>query len=194
MVGGVWYIWDMDVDGPRDKMAKVLEFVKQDVATIRTGRAAPALVENVIIKAYGGSTRLKVVELGTVNVPDAQSLVITPYDNSIIGDIRRDIEAANLGLTPIIDNNVIRIAIPPLTSERRLEYVKMLHRKLEEGRVKVRQIRHDKMAELKRAHEAGDLPEDDKFTVEEELQKVTDEMMDKIEEIGQAKEAELTGS
>ncbi|KKT58359.1 MAG: ribosome recycling factor [Candidatus Amesbacteria bacterium GW2011_GWB1_47_19] len=175
-------------------MAKVLEFVKQDVATIRTGRAAPALVENVIIKAYGGSTRLKVVELGTVNVPDAQSLVITPYDNSIIGDIRRDIEAANLGLTPIIDNNVIRIAIPPLTSERRLEYVKMLHRKLEEGRVKVRQIRHDKMAELKRAHEAGDLPEDDKFTVEEELQKVTDEMMDKIEEIGQAKEAELTGS
>ena len=120
MVGGVWYIWDMDVDGPRDKMAKVLEFVKQDVATIRTGRAAPALVENVIIKAYGGSTRLKVVELGTVNVPDAQSLVITPYDNSIIGDIRRDIEAANLGLTPIIDNNVIRIAIPPLTSERRM--------------------------------------------------------------------------
>ena len=72
--------------------------------------------------------------------------------------------------------------------------MKMLHRKLEEGRVKVRQIRHDKMAELKRAHEAGDLPEDDKFTVEEELQKVTDEMMDKIEEIGQAKEAELTGS
>lgn len=173
------------------KMGKVVEFVKQDVATIRTGRAAPTLVENVIINAYGGTTKLKVVELGTITAPDAQSLVITPYDNSIIGDIRRDLVAANLGLTPIIDNNVIRIAVPPLTGERRMEYVKMLHRKLEDGRVKVRQIRHDKMGDFKRAHEANELPEDDKFTLEEELQKITDEMMEKIEELGKAKEAEL---
>ncbi|OGD06606.1 ribosome recycling factor [Candidatus Amesbacteria bacterium RIFCSPLOWO2_01_FULL_48_50] len=176
------------------KMGRVVDFVRQDVGTIRTGRASSTLVENIIVNAYGGSTKLKVVELGTIAVPDAQSLVITPYDNSIIGDIRRDIEAANLGLTPVIDNNLIRIAVPPLTSERRLEYVKLLHRKLEDGRVKVRQTRHDKMTELKRAHEAGELPEDDRFTLEEQLQKVTDEMMEKIEEIGKAKEAELMGS
>lgn len=182
----------MDLGEIPGKMQKVVDFVRQDVATIRTGRATPSLVENIVINAYGGTTKMRVVELAQITAPDPQSLLITPYDQSIAGDIRRDIVGANVGLTPVLDNNVIRIAVPPLTSERRLEYVKMLHKKLEDGRVKLRQTRHDKMTEIKRAHEANELPEDDKFRLEEELQKLTDKMMEAIEEIGKLKEKELT--
>jgi ribosome recycling factor len=181
----------MDLGDVPVKMQKILEFVKTDVAAIRTGRAVPSLVENIVIKAYGGTSVMKIVELAQVTAPDTQSLLITPYDQSIIGDIRRDIIGANVGLTPVLDNNVIRIAVPALTEERRLEYVKMLHTKLEDGRVKLRQIRHDKMSELKRLGEAKEINEDDQERLEEELQKVTDKMMVEIDVIGKAKEAEL---
>ena len=173
------------------KMAKVMEYVKQDVATIRTGKATPSLVENVMVDAYGGTAKMKVVELATISISDAQSIVISPFDHSIIGEIRRDIEAANLGLTPIIDHEIIRINVPLLTGERRMEFVKMLHRKLEDGRVKIRQLRHDRMSEMKRSFEGGELPEDDKTSLEKELQDLTDKMMMRIEEIGKTKEGEL---
>ncbi len=181
----------MDLGDIREKMQKVLGFVKGDVATIRTGRATPALVENIMINAYGGTTKMRVVELAQIAVSDAQSIMLTPYDQSIVGDIRRDITAANVGLTPVIDNNVIRIAVPALTAERRMEYVKTLHHKLEDGRVKIRQTRHDMMTDLKRKFEDGSLNEDDRRRVEEELQKMTDQMMEEIESLGKAKEAEL---
>lgn len=181
----------MDLGEVPQKMQKAVEFTRGDVATIRTGRANPALVENIYINAYGGTTRLRVMELGTINVPDAHMIVITPFDQSIAGDIRRDLEAANLGVTPVLDNGLIRLTFPPLTSERRLEYVKMLHVKLEDGRVKIRQIRHEKMSELKRLFEEGTLPEDDRFGLEKELQDQTDKMMQEIEDLGKKKEAEL---
>jgi ribosome recycling factor len=181
----------MDLTEVKGKMHKVLDFVKGDIASIRTGRANSSLVENIIVKAYGGSTNMRVMEMASIAVPDAQSLVITPYDASTIGEIRRDIEAANVGLTPVIDNNVIRVAVPALTSERRLEYVKMLHKKLEDGRVKIRQLRHDRMGELKRAFEVKEIYEDDKTRLEKELQDSTDKMMNEIETIGKAKEGEL---
>lgn len=181
----------MNLDEVEPKMHKAMEWLKGEVATIRTGRATSALVENVMIGAYGGSSRMRVIELGTIAVPDAQTITITPYDQSIIGDIRRDIEAANIGLTPSIDNNLIRISVPALTSQRRLEFVKLLHVKLEEGRVKIRQIRHEKMGELKRGFEEGELPEDDRHQWEKELQELTDKMMAEIDAIGLAKEAEL---
>jgi len=172
-------------------MAKVVEFTRGDVATIRTGRANPALVENIIIGAYGNTARMKVVELATITVPEPQSLVVAPYDQSIIGDIRRDIEAANIGVLPVIDNSVIRINFPALTAERRLEYVKLLHHKLEDGRVKIRQVRHDKMTELKRLFEEGTLPEDDRKRLEKDLQELTDKVMGEIETFGKAKETQL---
>lgn len=181
----------MNLGDVPEKMQKTLEFVKSDIASIRTGRATPALVENIIIKAYGGSTQMRVLEMAGITTPDPQSLLITPYDSGTIGEIRRDIEAANIGLTPVIDNGVIRIAVPSLTSERRLEYVKMLHKKLEDGRVKIRQERHEKMNEFKRMAEAKELNEDDRFTAEAELQKLTDKMMLEIESIGKVKESEL---
>lgn len=175
------------------KMQKVVEFVRADVATIRTGRATTSLVENIVIGAYGGTAQMRVLELAGISIPDAQTIVVTPYDQSIIGDIRRDIVAANTGLTPILENNLIRITVPPLTTERRQEYVKMLHKKLEDGRVKIRQTRHDKMSELKRAFDAKELIEDDKRRIEEQLQKITDKMMEQIEETGKLKEKELLG-
>ena len=181
----------MDLGDVSVKMGKVLDFIKQDVSTIRTGKATSALVENVMINAYGGTTKMRVVELGTISVPDVQSLTITPYDPSIIGEIRRDIEAANLGLTPIIDREMVRISVPPLTGERRQEFVKLLHRKLEDGRVKVRQIRHDKMSEMKRGFEEKTLGEDDRERLEKELQELTDKIIAQIEAIGEAKEKEI---
>ncbi len=181
----------VDLEEVKQKMQKLVEYVKNDVASIRTGRANSSLVDNIVINAYGGTTKMKVIEVAQVMVPDAGSITITPYDQSIIGDIRRDIEAANVGLTPVIDNNLIRVAVPSLTSERRLEYVKMLHVKLEDGRVKVRQIRHEKMGELKREFEERKITEDDRSSYELELQKTTDAMMAEIEAIGKTKESEL---
>ena len=174
-----------------EKMQKILDFVRTDIASIRTGRAMPSLVENIVINAYGGSTKMKVIEMASITTPDASSLLITPYDSGTIGEIRRDIEAANTGLTPVIDNGVVRIAVPALTSERRLEYVKMLHKKLEDGRVKIRQVRHEEMTDLKRAFEAKEIFEDDKKKLEDELQKITDKHMVEIENIGEMKEEEL---
>lgn len=183
----------MDLGDVKTKMQKSLDYVRADLATIRTGRANSALVENIVINAYGGTARMKVQELATITVPDAQTIVITPFDQSIIGDIRRDIEAANIGMQPVIDNNLIRLNVPPLTAERRLEYVKLLHVKLEDGRVKIRQIRHEKMTELKKMWEEKEINEDDKNNTEAELQKVTDAMMVEIEALGKIKETEVMG-
>jgi len=181
----------MDLQDTGARMQKAVEFTRGEIGTIRTGRANPSIVENIVINAYGGTAKLRVVELATISVQEAHQLVISPYDQSIAGDIRRDLEAANLGVNPVLDNGIIRMTFPPLTEERRLEYVKMLHGKLEDGRVKIRQIRHEKMTEFKRLFEEGTLPEDDRFTLEKDLQEVTDKMMAVIEEMGKAKEAEL---
>jgi len=181
----------MDLGDTGARMQRAVEFTRGEIGTIRTGRANPALVENIVINAYGGTAKLRVVELATISVQEAHQLVITPYDQSIAGDIKRDLEAANLGVNPVLDNGVIRMTFPPLTEERRLEYVKMLHGKLEDGRVKIRQIRHEKMSEFKRLFEEGTLPEDDRFSLEKELQEVTDKMMAGIEDMGKVKEAEL---
>jgi ribosome recycling factor len=148
-------------------------------------------VENIVCSVYGGSQRLKVVELGLITVPTPGTIVISPYDNSIIGEIRQGIQSANVGLTPIIDNEVIRIQIPPLSEERRKEYVKLLHQQLENGKIMIRQIRHDQMGEIKKAEEEKLISEDEKFRLEEELQKITDEFIGKIEELGEKKEAEI---
>src|SRR5882672_4668523 len=103
----------------KQKIQKVLEIIKGDLATLRTGRATPSLVESIVIAAYGGSTRLKVMELATIGASDAQTLVITPFDPSIAGEIQKGIMDANVGLTPTVDGNIMRINIPPLSEERR---------------------------------------------------------------------------
>ncbi len=181
----------MDFSDVREKMEKSLEIVCGEIAGIRTGRANPALVESLVCSVYGGTQRLKLNELAMISAPDPKTIVIQPFDASIIGEIRQGIEKANLGLVPVIDGEIIRIQVPSLSMERRQEFVKLLHGQLENGRVMVRQVRHEKMVEIKRAFEEKALSEDEKFRLEEELQKITDEFVGKINEMGEKKEAEL---
>ena len=170
------------------KIGKVLDILKGDLDTIRTGRATPSLVENIIINAYGGTAKLKVMELATIGAIDTQTLVITPFDPSIIGEIQKGIEAANAGFTPNIDGNLIRISIPPLSQERRGELIKAMRLKLENGKIMVRQVRHEAMDDIKKEF-AG--LEDDIKRQEKEVQKIVDDTIETIENWGQQKEEEL---
>lgn len=181
----------VNFDDTKMHMDKALEIIRGEIASIRTGRAQPAIVENIVCPVYGGTQYLKVVELGTISAPTPGSIVIQPWDASIIGEIRQGIQAAGTGLTPIIDNDVIRIQIPSLSEERRMEYVKLLHKQLENGKIMIRQIRHDKMSGIKREFDDKLIGEDENFRAEEELQKITDKYVDEIEEVGKKKEAEL---
>jgi ribosome recycling factor len=175
----------------QQKIAKVLEILKQDLGTIRTGRANPALVENIIVTAYGGTTKLRIVELATIGVSDGQTIVITPFDASIIGDIQKGIQDSGAGLNPGSDGHVLRVTIPPLSQERREELSKLMKHKLENGRIMVRQVRHDAMDEIKKAHTDKLLSDDDQEREEKEVQKIIDETMKTIDEMGNQKEEEL---
>ena len=175
----------------RSKMQQVVDLVASDVATIRTGRATPGLIEDVMVSVYGGQQKLKIQELATISAPDTQTLVIDPWDKSIIGEIKQGIMAANIGLTPGIDGEIIRISLPPMTTEDREKYVKLLSTKIENGRVMIRQIRGDVMHDLKKDFEERNITEDEKFGNEKRLQALTDEFIGKIEEIGERKKEEL---
>ena len=171
----------------REQMRKALEVLHSDIATIRTGKAAPSLVENIVVSVYNGASRLKVMELATVNASDPQSLVLTPFDASIIEEIRRGIMESGAGLNPSSDGQVLRISIPPLSEERRGELIHLMRQKLENGHIMIRQIRHEAMSELKK----GDLPEDESSRLEKEIQRATDEFISEIDALGKRKEEEL---
>lgn len=175
----------------RDRMKKAIEVTRTDLTSIRSGRATPALVENIVVPVYGGTQHLKVMELATISATDSKTLVISPYDPSIIAEIERGIAAANTGINPVVDGEILRISIPPLSEERRQEYIKLAKVKLEAGKVMVRQVRHDAMKELSRALDAKEIGEDEKKAGEKKVQELTDEMIADIDTMGQKKEAEL---
>jgi len=181
----------MDEDEIRKRMQAVEELVSSDISGIRTGRASSALVEDLILSVYGGTQKLRVNEMGTITSPDAQTIIIDPWDKSIIGEIRKGIESANLGLTPSIDGDIIRIVLPPMTTEDRDKYVKLLRTKIENGRIMIRQIRSDSMKAIKDYFESKEISEDEKFDTEKRLQQITDGFIEKIEEIGKRKEEEI---
>ncbi len=172
----------------KKRIEKVLDILKGDLGTIRTGRATPSLVENIIINAYGGTARLKVMELATIGTLDIKTLIITPFDPSIINEIQMGIEAANAGFTPISDGNLIRISIPPLSQERREELIKAMKHKLENGKVMIRQVRHESMENIKKEFEGR---EDDIKRLEKEVQRMIDDTMSTIDSYGSQKEQEL---
>jgi ribosome recycling factor len=181
----------MDESSIKSKMQLTLDVVASDIAGIRTGRATPALVENIICPAYGGTQRLRVMELATIAAPDPSQILINPWDKSIIGDIRKGIVEANIGMNPSIDGEIIRITMPPMTTEDREKYVKLLSGKIESGKVMIRQIRADEMHEIKKKFEAKEITEDEKFGSEKKLQEITDDFVGKIEEMGEKKKSEL---
>ena len=175
----------------RGKMHKGLDVIRQDLATVRTGRAAPSLVENIMVSAYDGTAKMKLQELATITTTDNRTLVVAPFDTTQTAAIEKAILEANVGLTPIVDGGMIRLTIPSLTEERRQEYAKLAKSKIESGRIMIRQIRHDVMAEIKRAYEADTLNEDAKAHLEDEIQRITDETMAEIDVFWEKKEQEL---
>lgn len=178
---------NMDINEVKQKMAKALEVLKGDLLTVRTGRAAPSIVENIVVSVYGGSTKMRVMELATIAASNPQTLTITPYDASILGEIQKGILEANVGLTPTSDGHNIRINIPPLSQERRKELIHMMKQKLENGKIMVRQIRHEAMNDIKKQ----ELPEDEANRLEKEVQKTTDDAVGEIDVLGKKKEEEL---
>lgn len=175
----------------KQRMNASIEAMQKELSGIRTGRATPSLVEDVVVAAYGGTQRLKIMELASITAPDTQSLIIEPWDKSIVGEIKQAILASNIGLTPNIDSDKIRINLPPLTGEDRQKYVKLLGTKLEDARIVIRQIRGDVMGDIKKQFESKEITEDVRFFNEKRLQALTDEAVKKIEEIGKKKEEEL---
>ncbi len=181
----------MDTPTIKGRMEGALAALLADMRSIRTGRAASSMVEDIDVPAYGGAQRLKIRELASINVQDPHALVIEPWDKSIIGDIKKGILAANVGINPNIDGDVIRIVVPPMTGEDRERFVKLLGTKVESARVMIRQVRGDEMKDIKRRFEEKQISEDEKMRFEKELQKMVDEYTDKVEELGRAKEQEL---
>jgi len=172
----------------KEKLQKVLDVLKDDLATIRTGRATPALVEHIVVPVYGGSAKLKVMELATIAASDNQTLILTPFDASVIHDLQKGIEAANAGLNPVVDSTILRITIPPLSLERRQELIKSMKHKLENGKVMIRQVRHEMIEDMKKDYEGR---EDDIKRLEKEIQRFVDETSETLDEWGKQKEQEL---
>lgn len=175
----------------RQKMQKAQDILKDDFATVRTGKASPSLVENIVVSVYGGTQALRVLELATIHVENNSTIVINPFDKSILAEIEKGIANANVGLNPIVDRDFLRINLPPLTEERRLELVKLIKQKTEQGKVMLRQVRHEGMEDAKKHAEDQGISEDEVTHVEKEIQKLTDDFTKKIETLSSEKEKEL---
>jgi ribosome recycling factor len=173
----------------RDRMSKSIEATRHELATVRTGRASPHLLDRVNVDYYGAVTPLK--QLANVAATEARTLTITPYDKSAIKQMEKAIMESDLGLTPNNDGNVIRLTIPELTEERRKELVKVVHGIAEEGRVAVRNIRRDCMHDLRELKSSGDVGKDDEHRAEQDLQKQTDSKISEIEDLLKGKEEEI---
>lgn len=173
----------------KDQMNKSLDFCKQQLAKIRTGRASATLVDNLKADYYGAPTPIS--QMASISVPDARTIVIQPWDRGTLQAIEKSIQAADLGFNPQNDGIVIRIPVPPLTEERRKEFVKVGKKYAEDGKIAVRNVRRDQIEILRKAEKDKQLTEDDKKKGEEEIQKITDDFIKKIDVLSVQKEKEL---
>lgn len=177
------------VEDAKQRMEAALDAIRRDFGTVRTGKASPALLDTVRVDAYGSKMPLN--QVATVNTPEPSLLVVQPFDKTLIGDIERAILTANLGLNPANDGNVIRIPVPPLNEERRKEYVKVLHKMAEEGRVSVRHARRTVRDEIHALIKEHELSEDDGRRREEAVEKLTHDYTAKIDGLLKRKEEEV---
>ena len=171
------------------KMTKCVDATRAEFASIRTGRATPALLDRLHVEAYGQAVPLK--QVAGVATPDARTLVITAWDKGVVGDIRKAIEKSDLGLTPNVDGTSIRLIVPPLNEERRRDLVKVLKKKAEDGKVAVRNVRHKAHDDLKAQLKSGDITEDDGKRRQDQLQKLTDRYVKEIDTLVAAKEKDI---
>jgi ribosome recycling factor len=178
-----------DIKEAEGKMTKCVEATRAEFASIRTGRATPALLDRLHVEAYGTSVPLK--QVATVSVPDPRSLMIAAFDRNTVGDIRKAIEKSDLGLTPNVDGNSIRLSIPALNEERRKDLVKIVKKKGEDGKIAVRNVRHKVHDDLRAQLKDHDITEDDNKRMQDQLQKTTDRFIKELDQLIAAKEKEI---
>ena len=171
------------------KMKKAIEALTKELSTIRTGRASPALVEHIKVDYHGVVTPL--IQLASISVPEPRSIAIHPWDRTIINNIDKAILKSDLGLNPINDGNNIRISIPLLTEERRKDLIKIIHKRLEESRITIRNMRRETVDELKAAEKNKEISQDQNTRASDQLQKLTDSYIESINKIGKDKETEI---
>ena len=172
-----------------ERMKHALEHAQHEIASVRTSKATPALLDTVRVNAYGTPTPLQ--QLALVSAPEPRLLVVQPWDRSLVKEVSRSIQGSELGLNPTDDGTVVRIPIPALTEERRKELVKLCGKLIEEGRVAVRNVRRDAMEHLKKEKKDGLVSEDDERKAEKEMQQVTDKMIGRLDEILTKKTSEI---
>jgi ribosome recycling factor len=171
------------------RMQSAVAALDREMNAVRTGRARPALVESLKVEYYGTPTPLN--QMATINAPDPRMITIQPFDKSQLGTIEKAIQKSDLGLTPSNDGNLIRLVIPPLTEDRRKELVKQVHKKAEEARVAVRNVRRDSLEHLRKAQHDKTITDDEERRAQDRLQKITDRYVAEVDRHGQAKEKEL---
>jgi len=173
----------------KGRMDKALEAMRREFASVRTGKASPALLEHVRVEAY--ETQMPLEQLSTISAPEPRLLVVQPWDKNLMGAIEKAIRSADLGLNPSNDGSVIHVPIPPLNEERRQELVRVLHKMAEEGRVSIRNARRSANDEIKAKMKDGEISEDEGHRTLDEIQKLTDEYVNKIDALLKAKEEEV---
>lgn len=178
-----------EINAARARMEGALEALRRDFATVRTGKASPALLDSVRVEAYGSLMPLN--QVATVSAPEPRMLTVQPWDKSLLGTVERAIQASDLGVNPSNDGNVIRIPIPPLTEERRKDFVRQLHRMAEDARVSIRAARKDANDAVKANQKEGEISDDEAHREQDEVQKLTDEYTGRVDELMKHKEAEV---
>ncbi|RHW36410.1 ribosome recycling factor [Neobacillus notoginsengisoli] len=177
------------ISNTKEKMEKAIQAYSRELATIRAGRASASLLDRITVDYYGAPTPVN--QLAGISTPEARLLVIQPYDKSILGDIEKAIQKSDLGLNPTNDGSLIRIAVPQLTEERRKELVKLVKKEAEDAKIAVRNIRRDANDELKKLEKNGEITEDDLRGYSEDIQKLTDDHISKVDQITKDKEKEI---
>ena len=171
------------------KMQKTVQVLKREMETTRSGRATSALVDQIMVEAYGTSTPLS--QLASISVPEARLLLIQPWDRSIVGNVQKAIQKSDLGLNPMSDGEVLRLVIPPPTEERRKELVKVVHKRVEDAKIAVRNVRRDALEELRKLEKDKKVSKDENMRATEKLQKLTDRFIGEVSKVGADKESEI---
>ena len=171
------------------KMARAVEAMERDFQGVRTGRASTALVERITVDYYGTQTPLN--QLAGISVPEPHQIVIQPWDRGVLGAIEKAITKSDIGITPNVDGTVVRLNIPPLTEERRKEIVRVVHKRMEEARVEIRNLRREAADSLKREEREGDVGADEAHRQHDQVQRITDRFIADVDRLGGAKEEEV---
>ena len=175
--------------GTEHKMMRAVEVLERDLQGVRTGRASTSIVERLLVDYYGTPTAL--VQLAGISVPESHQIVIQPWDRSVLGAIEKAILKSDIGLVPNVDGSVVRLNIPPLTEERRRDLVKQVHKRMEEARVEIRNLRREAADQLKKEEHEGTIGADEGRREHEQLQRITDKHIADVDHVGAAKEQEI---